>query len=243
MSVLSDPQTYISLLVLTGLEIVLGIDNILFVSIIAGRLPRQDRQKARRIGLALALFGRLVLLFFISYLAHLREPFLIFWNFSFSGRDLVLLSGGLFLLYKSTQEIYAHVEAHDEDTLQTKKAPTFRSAIIQIIVLDIVFSLDSIITAVGLVSHIWIMATAVTVSVAIMMIFSARIGEFIDEYPSLKMLGLSFLLVVSVLLIAESFGHEIPKGYVYFSLIFSFVVEIFNIRHSKIKAKKRAQKS
>lgn len=238
MTIFANPQTYVSLLVLTALEIVLGIDNVLFVSIVANKLPKDQRLLARRIGLSLALFGRLVLLVSLSYVAHLREPLFSFLNFSFSGRDIVLLLGGLFLLYKSTQEIFGHMEGQSHAEMAKQKIPSFRIAIVQIIILDIVFSLDSIITAIGLVSHISIMAIAVTISMFIMLFFSNTIGDFIDLHPSMKLLGLAFLLVVSVLLIAESFGHEIPKGYVYFALAFSLTVELINIRHQKVNTAK-----
>jgi predicted tellurium resistance membrane protein TerC len=234
MELLLDPQTYVSLLFLTGLEIVLGVDNILFISIVSNLLPVNQRTRARRIGLALALFGRLGLLFSLSYLSSLREPLFTIFAHNFSGRDLVLGLGGLFLIYKSTQEIFFSLEGAKGEK-KNPRVVSFRSAIFQIVMLDIVFSLDSIITAIGLVSQVAIMATAVVIAVIIMLLFSEYISDFLDRHPSVKMLGLAFLLLVAVLLVAESFGSHVEKGYIYFAMGFALAVELLNIRVRKGK--------
>lgn len=231
LQLLQDPQTYISLLSLTLLEIVLGIDNIIFISILAGKLPPEQRNQARVIGLLLALGGRLVLLLSISWLTKLTQPLFTLGGFGFSGKDLVLLGGGLFLIAKSAQEIYEKVETRPHQPgSPIPKATTMASVILQIILIDMVFSLDSIITAVGLVSEIPIMVTAILISLGIMIAAAGGIGDFIDRHPSVKVLALSFLLMIGTLLVGESFGAHIPKGYVYFSLAFSLFVEFINIR-------------
>lgn len=226
-----DPQTYVSLLSLTLLEIVLGIDNIIFISILAGKLPMEQRNRARVIGLLLALGGRLALLLSISWLTKLTQPLFALGGFEFSGKDLVLLGGGLFLIAKSAHEIYEKVEALPpaEGEVNLKKV-TMASIIVQIILIDIVFSLDSIITAVGLVSQIPIMVCAILISLGVMIAASASIGNFIDRHPSVKVLALSFLLMIGTMLVGEAFGVHIPKGYVYFSLAFSLFVEFINIK-------------
>lgn len=237
---LSDPQTYLSLLTLTALEIVLGIDNILFISIVSSRLPRDQQEKARRLGLALALFGRLGLLLSLSWVLSLTKPFFSLLGHEISGRDLVLGIGGLFLIYKATQEIFFHLEVKDSTNSDEKpKFMTMRSAIVQIVMLDIVFSLDSIITAIGLVSHVAIMAVAIIIAVIIMLFFSGIISEFLDRHPSMKVLGLAFLLMVGVLLVAECFGYAIPRAYIYFSLAFSVAVEVVNIKHREYTQRKK----
>ena len=237
---LSDPQTYLSLLTLTALEIVLGIDNILFISIVSSRLPRDQQEKARHLGLALALFGRLGLLLSLSWVLSLTKPFFSLLGHEISGRDLVLGIGGLFLIYKATQEIFFHLEVKDSTNSDEKpKFMTMRSAIVQIVMLDIVFSLDSIITAIGLVSHVAIMAVAIIIAVIIMLFFSGIISEFLDRHPSMKVLGLAFLLMVGVLLVAECFGYAIPRAYIYFSLAFSVAVEVVNIKHREYTQRKK----
>lgn len=233
---LLNPQTYLSLLTLTAVEIVLGIDNILFISIVSSRLPLNQRNSARRLGLGLALFGRLGLLFSLSLALSLVQPLFSVFDHAFSGRDLVLGLGGLFLIYKSTQEIFWQLEGTEKGSKELKHV-TFRSAIIQIVLLDLVFSLDSIITAIGLVSEVSIMAVAIVIAVAIMLFFSQHISDFLDRHPSMKMLGLAFLFLVAVLLVAESLGTHMPREYVYFALGFSLVVEIINIRHRKTMGK------
>ncbi len=235
---LSDPQTYLSFLALTALEIVLGIDNLLFISIVTSRLPKAKQESARRWGIGLALFGRLALLFSLGWVLSLTKPLFTIMEFSFSGRDIVLGLGGLFLIYKATQEIFVHLEQASAPPDQTKKTITMKAAIGQIILLDLVFSLDSIITAIGLVSHMAIMAVAVIIAVFVMLAFSNYIANFLDRHPSMKVLGLSFLLLIAVLLVAESFGHHLPRAYVYFALGFSVLVEAINIAH-RTKTSKR----
>lgn len=231
LELLQQPQTYVSLASLTLLEIVLGIDNIIFISILAGKLPKEQRNKARIAGLILALAGRLGLLLSIAWLTKLTQPLLSLGGLALSGKDLVLLGGGLFLIVKSAQEIYEKVEGeHREGSTATPKSVTMASVIFQIILIDMVFSLDSIITAVGLVSQIPIMVTAVVISLIIMIVAAGSIGDFIDRHPSVKVLALSFLLMIGTLLVGEAFGAHIPKGYVYFSLAFSLFVEFINIR-------------
>jgi predicted tellurium resistance membrane protein TerC len=223
------PETYVSLLSLTLLEIVLGIDNIIFISILAGKLPPEQRDKARSLGLICALGGRLLLLFSISWLVQLTKPLIEVASFAFSGKDLVLLGGGLFLIAKSAHEIYEKVEAHDEG-MKDAKAGSFANAILQIMIIDIVFSLDSIITAVGLVNQLPVMVMAIIISMGIMLIASKGIGEFIDRHPSIKVLALSFLMMIGTMLVAEAFHYHIPKEYIYFSLAFALFVEFLNIK-------------
>ena len=229
---LSDPQTYIGIITLTFLEIVLGIDNLLFISIIVNRVKPDKQELARRIGLSLALGGRLLLLFTISYFLKLNKPWFSIFTFSFSMRDLIFISGGIFLVYKSTKEIFLHTEKPDS---KMKKGTTssFASAIFSIFIIDMVFSIDSVITALGLSGEIIIMTIAIIISMIVMLVFSRKISSFIDQHPSLKILGLSFLTMVGVLLIADGFGHHIPKGYIYFSLIFSLSVEAINLKKEK----------
>lgn len=243
MELLLEPQTYLSLFTLTALEIVLGIDNILFISIVSSRLPKELQEKARRLGLSLALFGRLGLLFSLSWVLSLTKPLFSAMGHDFSGRDLVLGAGGLFLIYKATQEIFFHLEVRESDSKENPvKKLTMRSAIFQIVMLDIVFSLDSIITAIGLVSHVSIMAVAIIIAVIIMLFFSKAISDFLDVHPSMKVLGLAFLLLVAVLLVAECFGYHLPRAYVYFSLGFSVCVEVVNIKHRERTLRKNKQK-
>ena len=229
---LTDPQTYLSLLTLTALEIVLGVDNILFISVVASRLPKADRELVRKLGVSLALFGRLGLLFSISLVLSMTKPLFTFGDHTFSGRDLVLGLGGLFLIYKATQEIFNHLEAA-APVQREVKALSMRSAVLQILVLDLIFSLDSIITAIGLVSNLAIMAIAIIISVGIMLYSSGAVSDFLDEHPSMKVLGLAFLLLIAVLLVAECFGYHVPRGYVYFALSFSVMVEVINIQYQK----------
>ncbi|MBL4818701.1 MAG: TerC family protein [Deltaproteobacteria bacterium] len=225
---LLDPNTYLSLITLTALEIILGIDNILFISIVCSKLPAHQQETARKLGLSLALFGRLALLFSLSWLLSLNKPLFQVLDHWFSGRDLVLGIGGLFLLYKATQEIFQTVEGITED--RKVKVMSFGSAIAQILVLDIVFSLDSVITAIGLASQISIMAIAIFISIVIMVFASRHVSAFLDKNPSMKVLGLSFLLLISVLLLADSFGQHVSRTYVYFALGFSAFVELMNLR-------------
>ncbi|MBH1988688.1 MAG: TerC family protein [Myxococcaceae bacterium] len=228
---LTDPNTYLSLMTLTALEIVLGIDNILFLSIVASRLPKHQQETARRLGLSLALIGRLSLLFSLSWLLSLHEPLLVLAGYVFSAHDLVLGLGGLFLIYKATQEIYLSLEGREE--AREVKVLSLRSALVQIFLLDIVFSLDSIITAVGLANQIAIMSIAILIAVVIMLFGSRYVNDFLEKHPSMKILGLAFLLLVGVLLFADALGTHFPRAYVYSALGFSAFVEFLNIQHRK----------
>lgn len=234
---IASPEAWIALGTLAALEIVLGIDNIIFLSILVGRLPEQQRAFARRVGLALAMIARLALLFSISWVMGLTEPWFTLVGNEISGRDVILIGGGLFLLYKSTVEINHSLEGADEDNSAPKAvANSLMMVLIQIMILDIVFSLDSVITAVGLVNQIEIMATAIILAVGVMMFAAKPIGDFVDAHPSVKILALSFLIMVGATLIVEGFDVHVPKGYIYFSMAFSVIVELINIRHRK-KAK------
>ncbi|MDX1919543.1 MAG: TerC family protein [Candidatus Caenarcaniphilales bacterium] len=239
---LTNPATYISLLTLVAMEIVLGVDNVIFISILAGKLPAEQKNKARIIGLSLAVGTRLILLFSLTWLMGLTKPLITIdpLNIHLSGKDLILLGGGLFLIYKSSQEIYEKVEGEEHAT-EVKNTSmginAFQSVIIQIIIIDTVFSLDSIITAVGMVNNIAIMVTAVLISLAVMIFSAPKIGDFIDEHPSVKILALSFLLMIGTMLVAEAFHVQIPKGYIYFALVYALMVEAFNIRFRQKRAK------
>lgn len=227
-----NPQIWIGLLSLTALEIVLGIDNIVFISILAGRLPAESQKKARLWGLALAMIMRILLLLSLSWIMGLTRPLFSVLAFEVSGRALILILGGLFLIAKSTREIHHRMEGDDEHRTGATRA-AFSGILIQIILLDIVFSLDSVITAVGMVDEVAVMIVAVIVAVAVMMIFAGIINDFIQRHPTLKMLALSFLLLIGVNLIGEGLGFHIPKGYTYFAMGFSLGVEILNIKVRK----------
>lgn len=229
---LSSPETWISLVTLAAMEIVLGIDNIVFLSILAGRLPAEEQPRARTLGLAFALLTRLALLFAISWVMRLTRPLFELLGHGWSGRDLILLAGGLFLLYKATSEIHDKLEVQHEKELGAAAArrASFWGTIAQIGVLDIVFSLDSVITAVGMAKHIPVMVAAMVIAVAVMMAFAGSIGDFVERHPTMKMLALSFLLLIGVMLVAESFGKHVEKGYIYFAMAFSFAVELLNMR-------------
>ena len=229
---ISDPQAWIGLATLTVLEIVLGIDNVIFISILAGKLPREQQGRARYIGLLLAMFMRIALLFSLSWIIRLTAPLFTLLGQEISGRDLVLLIGGLFLLAKSTREIHERLEG-EEGEASARVAPSFASVLIQIMLLDIVFSLDSVITAVGMVDEIGVMVAAVVAAVAFMMAFAGPISQFVDQHPTIKMLALSFLILIGVSLIAESFDQHIPKGYIYFAMAFSVMVEVLNLKSKK----------
>ena len=233
MAWLTQPETWISLLTLTILEIVLGIDNIIFISILADRLPEADRGKARQIGLGLAMFMRIGLLLSISWLIGLTKPFLTFSAFEFSGRDIIMLLGGLFLLGKATFEIHEKLEGQEHKTDQGAKANKLVNVIVQILLLDVVFSLDSVITAIGMAEHVEVMIAAVVIAVIIMIISVNAISDFISQHPTIKILALSFLLLIGFSLTAEGFGQEIPKGYVYFAMGFSIFVEFLNLQIRK----------
>ncbi|MCX9155508.1 TerC family protein [Niveibacterium sp. 24ML] len=232
---LADPNAWVALATLTALEIVLGVDNIIFISILVGRLPESQRNLARRLGLLLAMGTRIALLASLAWLMQLKEPLFVapFLERGVTGRDLILIGGGLFLLWKSVHEIHNALEGADEVHAASAAKAAFASVLVQIAIIDIVFSLDSVITAVGLVSNLSIMVTAIMVSVGVMMFAARPIGEFVDRHPTVKMLALSFLVLVGVTLIAEGFGTHVPKGYIYFSMAFSVCVEMINIRLRK----------
>ena len=228
---ISNPEVWISLLTLTVLEIVLGIDNIIFISILSGKLPANQQRKARQWGLGLALITRIILLCGLAWVVKLDKPFWEPTIFSFklavSGKDLILILGGLFLLGKSTYEIHEKLEGVDGEKTQ-KMAPTFNGVIVQILLLDIVFSLDSVITAVGMADQLWVMVAAVVIAMIIMIVASNPLANFVSAHPTVKMLALSFLLLIGVILIADGFGMHVPKGYIYFALAFSVAVETLN---------------
>ena len=235
---------FISLLTLTGLEIVLGLDNIIFISILADKLPAHQKARARTLGLILALVVRVILLSFINYLAHLTEPLVQVLGMGFSGRDLILMGGGIFLLYKTSAELHEKVAMKDEVLKGNKKAKLgFNEAVIQIILIDIVFSFDSILTAVGLSGQLVIMITAVIISMIIMILSSGTISEFINQRPTIKVIALSFLLVIGFLLVLEGFHQEVPKGYMYFAMAYSLGVEFLNIRMRENEHKKNQSDS
>ena len=233
---LSNPQAWIAFATLTMLELVLGIDNIIFISILVDEVPKERREFARRLGLFMAMFMRIGLLMVLAWLVGLVAPLFTVLGQAISGRDLILILGGLFLIWKSTGEIHQSLEG-DEEHGPSAAAATFTAVILQIMVVDLVFSLDSIITAVGMVDDVRIMIAAVIVSVAMMMVFAGPIGRFVSDHPTIKMLALAFLVVVGVVLVAEGFGHHVPKGYVYFAMAFSLGVELINIRLRKRTAK------
>lgn len=232
----ANPEIWIGFFTLVALEIVLGIDNIIFISILAGKLPEHQRDRARVLGLAAALISRLLLLLALSWVVRLTEPLFEVFGQPISGRDLILLLGGLFLLAKSVTEIGHSMELKDTEQKQ-RKVTSFASVIVQIMVLDIVFSLDSVITAVGMVDNLGVMVAAVIVSVVVMLFASGPISRFVDRHPSIKMLALSFLVLIGVVLIAEGLGQHISKNYIYFAMAFSLVVELLNIRMRSRHAK------
>jgi predicted tellurium resistance membrane protein TerC len=244
---ITNPEIWISLLTLTILEIVLGIDNIVFISILSGKLPPEQQSKGRKIGLGLAMITRVLLLLSLNWVMTLTAPLFnmgdwisvtdqeLLEKLAISGRDLILIIGGLFLIYKSTNEIHEKLEGEEEET-SVKKVHSFNGVIIQILLLDIVFSLDSVITAVGMANEIWVMIAAVIIAVIVMMFSSASISSFVNDHPTVKMLALSFLLLIGVSLLAEGFEQHIPKGYIYFAMAFSVLVEVLNL---KMKGKRK----
>ena len=236
---LSDPQAWIALATLTALELVLGIDNIVFISILVDKLPKAQQERARRIGLFMAMFMRIGLLMVLSWIIGLVAPLFSVLGQEISGRDLILIVGGLFLIYKSTGEIHQSMEGEEGHASSRVKA-TFTAVILQIMVVDMVFSLDSIITAVGMVDELAVMIAAVVLSVGMMMLFASAIGRFVSDHPTIKMLALAFLVVVGVVLIAEGLDYHVPKGFVYFAMAFSLGVELLNIRMRK-RSQKPAQ--
>ena len=229
---LTDPQIWISLVTLTVLEIVLGIDNIIFISILAGKLPAERQAKARQLGLSLALITRVLLLMSLTWLMGLSKPLftLPVLNHGLSGRDLILLLGGLFLIGKSVVEVHEKLEGDDGHATMGRNRVSFAGVIVQILMLDIVFSLDSVITAVGMASNLGVMITAVVLALGVMLVFAGAISDFVNRHPTLKMLALSFLILIGVTLVGESLGRHIPKGYIYFSMAFAFGVEMLNLR-------------
>lgn len=236
---ITDPQGWMALLTLTVLEIVLGIDNIVFISILAGRLPEKQQPRARTLGLAVAMIARILLLLSITWVMRLTAPLFTIFGNEISGRDLILILGGLFLLAKATHEIHNKLEGETEHAAGVKRVTSFTSVIIQILLLDIVFSLDSVITAIGMARDVSIMVIAVIAAVVFMMVFAGAISDFVNRHPTVKMLALSFLLLIGVALLADGFEQHIPKGYIYFAMAFSVFVEMLNLR---IRAKAKPVK-
>ena len=232
METLTDPNVWIALATLTFLEIVLGVDNIIFISILSGKLPAEQQPRARRLGLLGALVTRILLLMSLAWVIRLTAPLFTITGTDISGRDLILILGGLFLLAKSTHEIHDKLEG-EEGHASGRVAASFTSVIVQIMLLDIVFSLDSVITAVGMVDELWVMVTAVIIAVGIMLMSAETISAFVHRHPTVKMLALSFLLLIGLSLVAEGFDHHIPKGYIYFAMGFSVFVEAINLRLKK----------
>lgn len=241
MEIFLTSEAWIALLTLAFLEIVLGVDNIIFISIVSNRLPEEQQQRARVVGLALALILRILLLLSISWVIHFTQPILTIWDFELSGRDIILSIGGLFLLAKSTSEIHHKMQGIEEKEAKPKLAK-FWPIISQIIMLDVIFSFDSILTAVGLTEHVIIMIIAVVIAIIIMMVFSKGVAEFIKKYPTLQILALSFLILIGFMLIVESLHYHVPKGYMYFAVAFSLMVEFINIKVRKNQQKKRISK-
>jgi predicted tellurium resistance membrane protein TerC len=226
----SDPEAWIALVTLTALEIVLGVDNIIFISILVSRLPEAVRQRARVIGLAFAMLTRIGLLLSLAWVMTLTDPIFTILGREISGRDLILIGGGLFLLWKAVHEIHGSLEGQEEGVKAAVVKASFAAVIVQIAIIDIVFSLDSVITAVGMADHVSIMVIAIVIAVLVMMFSARAIGEFVDRHPTIKMLALSFLILVGVALIAEGSDFHIPKGYIYFAMAFSVIVEMLNLR-------------
>jgi predicted tellurium resistance membrane protein TerC len=239
MDLLTQPETWLAFFTLTVLELVLGIDNVIFIAILVDKLPAERRESARRIGLLIAMVMRVVLLFGIAWIVGATAPLFTVLGNEISGRDLILIGGGLFLLWKSTKEVDQLLEGETGHESRAVKA-TYSAVLAQIVVIDIVFSFDSIITAVGMAKHVGVMVAAVITSVALMMAFAGGISRFVSSHPTVKMLALSFLFVIGVLLIADGFDHHVPKGYIYFAMAFSVLVEMLNIRVRKKAAPKSA---
>jgi predicted tellurium resistance membrane protein TerC len=233
LELLRDPDAWIALLSLTMLEIVLGIDNIVFIAILSGKLPKEQQKLAYRLGLAGAMGTRILLLFTLSWVMQLTEPLFTVAGIALSGRHFILLGGGLFLIAKATHEIYEKVEIGDEEAVASGWGRSLPAVVTQIMILDVVFSLDSVITAVGMANHIAIMATAIIIAILIMLLFAEQVGRFVNEHPSMKILALSFLLLIGVLLTAEGLNQHIDKRYIYFAMGFSLVVELLNLRLRK----------
>jgi predicted tellurium resistance membrane protein TerC len=230
MNWIADPEIWIALITLTALELVLGIDNVIFISILAAKLPPDQQQRGRVIGLALAMITRILLLLSLSWMIHLTEPFFTVLGHGVSGRDIILILGGLFLIAKSTHEIHNKLEGTEEGPHVTARRVTLRRVVIEIMLIDIVFSLDSVITAVGMVDEVGVMVAAIVIAIIVMMVFAGPISAFVERHPTVKMLALSFLLLIGVALIADGFGLHIPRGYIYFAMGFSVTVEMLNLR-------------
>ena len=249
---MSDPQAWIALLTLTVLEIVLGIDNVIFISILAGKLPAASRGSARKLGLAAAMLTRILLLMSLTWIMRLTRPLFGAFGHEVTGKDVILLLGGLFLIYKATHEIHEKLEG-EETHGSAKAVVSFWGVIVQIMLLDIVFSLDSVITAVGMASHLPVMIAAVVLAVLVMLVFSGPVAEFVERHPTVKMLALSFLLLIGVMLVAEGMGQHVSKGYIYMAMAFSFGVELLNMRfrkkqspvtlHTPFEGEKRARRA
>ena len=237
MELLLDPQVWVAFVTLAALEIVLGIDNIIFITILANRLPESQRDKARRLGLLLAMGTRILLLLSLAWVMRLTEPLFEIAGHGLSGRDLILFFGGLFLIGKSTMEIHASLEGPEEHAVGGAAKISFMGVIVQIGLLDIIFSLDSVITAVGLVDEVPVMIAAIVAAVLVMMVAAGPVGRFVERHPTIKMLALSFLILIGVALVGEGLGFHIPKGYIYFSMAFSLVVEMLNMRLRRKRAK------
>jgi predicted tellurium resistance membrane protein TerC len=227
---LFDPEAWIALVTLTALEVVLGVDNIIFISVLVGRLPEEQRPQARTLGLAFAMFTRIALLLSLTWVMTLTEPLFSIAGREISGRDLILVGGGLFLLWKSVHEIHGSLEGEEEEHATAAARAGVAAVIVQIAIIDIVFSLDSVITAIGMVDQVPIMVLAIVAAIGVMMFAARPIGEFVDRHPTVKMLALSFLILIGVALVAEGGGYHIPKGYIYFAMAFSVAVEMLNIR-------------
>jgi predicted tellurium resistance membrane protein TerC len=231
----TDSNPWIALLTLTAMEIVLGVDNVVFIAILVGRVAAEKRERIRRIGIGLALVIRIGLLFTLSWLMGLTAPLFTLLGNEISGRDLILIAGGLFLVGKAAHEMHAKLEGEDADDSGKGPAGAAVGAVLaQILLLDIVFSLDSVITAVGMASQLWVMITAMIISVGVMLVFAGKIGDFVDQHPTVKILALSFLLLIGVMLVGEGFGQHISKGYIYFAMAFALVVELLNMRLRKV---------
>ena len=240
--IFSDPQAWLGLATLTLLEIVLGIDNLIFISILAGKLPKEQQPRARRNGLMLAMVTRILLLLSIAWIVRLESNLFTVLGVGISGRDLILVGGGLFLIAKSTVEIHHKLEGPDDEK-RVRAAITYRGVILQILALDVVFSLDSVITAVGMVEHVPIMIIAVVLAMIVMVVFSGPVSRFVERHPTVKMLALSFLLLIGTALVADGIDLHIPKGYIYFAMGFSVFVEVLNLRMKKILGKSAAKES
>ena len=238
MNWIMDPSVWMALLTLSAIEIVLGVDNIVFIAILAGKLPEHQQSKGRTVGLILAMGTRILLLFSITLIMKLTQPLLVIFSFEISGRDIILIAGGLFLLVKSTLEIHSNLEGEEAHAQQhSGKHATFSSVVVQIMILDIVFSIDSVITAIGLAKQLGIMVAAIVIAIVVMIFLAEHISSFVDKHPTIKMLALSFLLLIGIALVAEGMDLHIPKGYIYFAMAFSVFVEILNMRIRRHRVK------